>query len=69
MDIEFKRRDHNGVIWKHTISGVHSWKDETSPHDPYTLRIMRDKNGRSMGGPIVSEIFDWREIHDTVKGD
>ena len=45
-----------------TIKRVASWSDETSPVDPYTLRIIRGEDGEIMAGPMVSEISEWVAI-------
>jgi hypothetical protein len=61
--ISYKTRDAQGNVWHHTLPGVASWADETSPYDPYTLRVMRNAQGRPLDAPIVGEFFDWAE-HD-----
>lgn len=59
--IEYKTRDSYGNVWLHKTKNVASWKDETSPHDRYILRVCRDENGRTLCGPIVGEFFAWTE--------
>jgi hypothetical protein len=45
---------------KFAISGVAWWRDETSEYDSYTLRVLYAPDGRKLGGPIVTEMGDWR---------
>ena len=44
---------------RHVVHGVAWWRDETSPYDPYTLRVLYAADGRKLGGPIVGEMTDW----------
>lgn len=66
--IRFKHKDSHGNVWETIMPGVASWADETSPHDPYTLRVMRNALGKSLGGPMLGEFFDWTEEHEPEGG-
>lgn len=61
-ELEFTRIDNDTCGNPRYV--VHSWADETSSHDPYTLRVMRDVHGRALGGPMVGEFTDWQEWPD-----
>lgn len=62
MIVKYKTRDSWGNVLQHEISNVATWTDETSKVDPYTLRVMRDSDGRILAGPMVGEFFDWEVI-------
>ena len=42
------------------IKNVASWADERSKFDPYILRVIRDKDGKVLAGPMASEVADWQ---------
>ena len=63
--IRYKTRDSWGNVWQHEMLGVATWADEKSDYDPFTLRVMRDAQGRLLGGPVVGEFFDWTEHEST----
>ncbi len=45
---------------KHTVCGVAWWRDETSAHDPHTLRVLYSQDGRKLGGPIIGWMISWQ---------
>lgn len=62
MIVQFKTRDSWGNVILSRFENVESWADETSPYDPYVLRVMRDKDGKAIAGPMVSELIEWEVL-------
>ena len=64
MTIVYKTKDSFGRVLLHRITGAARWQEETSPHDPYTLRIVHAEDGRKLAGPMVGEFYEWVETDD-----
>lgn len=57
-----------GRAEKFTFKNVASWADEKSPYDPYTLRVLRDVEGRAIAGPMVGEFVDFQAQPEGYQG-
>lgn len=64
--IQFNTRDSWGNLLVHRFDNVSHWIDETSPYDPYTLRVIYSPEGYKMGAPIVGEFTNWQETLSTM---
>lgn len=65
MKCLFTYRNPAGDVYRVCIDNVASWKDEPYPPGGF-LRVMRDADGRVLGGPHVDELISWAVQYATA---
>lgn len=64
MKVSYKYKDAWGNIVKCTHESVANYSDEKSEYDSYILRVIRDKEGNVIAGPMIGQFFDFTESPD-----